>query len=287
MKTRHIFISVVLVSMLFSCKWDNGKEEQSLENITKQELATALAERDELLALVKEVSVGLEQIKELENIMAIAAASPNEKPDQKARILSDISAVKGTIQQRREQLHDLEAKLQRSTINSKELKETIEALSMQIDSQMEEIESLRQQLVAANAQIGILHSTVDSLYTTVSAVTGERDSAKEETVKLEHELNTCYYIIATKSELKKANILESGFLRNTRLMKGDFDKGAFVKSDKSTLSVLPLKTDKAKILTNHPKKSYEIVEENGQKIIRIINPAQFWSLTNYLVVQKN
>lgn len=152
---------------------------------------------------------------------------------------------------------------------------------------MEEIESLRQQLVAANAQIGILHSTVDSLYTTVSAVTGERDSAKEESVKLENALNTCYYIIATKSELKNANIIESGFLRNTRLMKGDFGNDAFAISDKSTLAVLPLGTDKAKILTNHPKESYEIVEENGQKIIRIISPAKFWSLTNYLVVQKN
>lgn len=287
MKTRHIFIPMVIASILFSCNGNTGKEQQSLENITKQELATALAERDELLSLVKEVSVGLEQIKQLENIMTIAAANPNENPGQKARILSDISAVKGKIRQRKEQLQNLEAKLHRSTINSKELKETIEALSIQIDSQMEEIESLRQQLVAANAQIGILHSTVDSLYTTVSAVTGERDSAKEESVKLENALNTCYYIIATKSELKKANIIESGFLRNTRLMKGDFDKDAFAISDKSTLAVLPLGTDKAKILTNHPKESYEIVEENGQKIIRIINTAKFWSLTNYLVVQKN
>lgn len=287
MKTRHIFIPMVIASILFSCNGNTGKEQQSLENITKQELATALAERDELLSLVKEVSVGLEQIKQLENIMTIAAANPNENPGQKARILADISAVKGKIRQRKEQLQNLEAKLHRSTINSKELKETIEALSIQIDSQMEEIESLRQQLVAANAQIGILHSTVDSLYTTVSAVTGERDSAKEESVKLENALNTCYYIIATKSELKNANIIESGFLRNTRLMKGDFDKDAFAISDKSTLAVLPLGTDKAKILTNHPKESYEIVEENGQKIIRIISPAKFWSLTNYLVVQKN
>lgn len=287
MKTRHIFIPMVIASILFSCNGNTGKEQQSLENITKQELATALAERDELLSLVKEVSVGLEQIKQLENIMTIAAANPNENPGQKARILSDISVVKGKIRQRKEQLQNLEAKLHRSTINSKELKETIEALSIQIDSQMEEIESLRQQLVTANAQIGILHSTVDSLYTTVSAVTVERDSAKEESVKLENALNTCYYIIATKSELKKANIIESGFLRNTRLMKGDFDKDAFAISDKSTLAVLPLGTDKAKILTNHPKESYEIVEENGQKIIRIINPAKFWSLTNYLVVQKN
>lgn len=109
MKTRHIFIPMVIASILFSCNGNTGKEQQSLENITKQELATALAERDELLSLVKEVSVGLEQIKQLENIMTIAAANPNENPGQKARILADISAVKGKIRQRKEQLQNLEA----------------------------------------------------------------------------------------------------------------------------------------------------------------------------------
>lgn len=287
MKKPHIIVSIVITSMLFSCCENKGHEQQSLENITKQELATALTERDELLALVKEISVGLEQIKRLENIMTIANAKPNENKSQKARILSEISNLKERIQQRKDQLQKLEAKLQNSTINNKELKETIEAMRIQIDSQMEEIESIKQQLTAANEQIDALNNTVDSLNTTVSTVTGERDSAQEVSVKLENELNICYYVIANKSDLKKHNIIESGFLRKTKLMKGDFDKSYFVISDKRTLDTLPLGTSNVKILTNHPEASYEITGKDGNKTIRITNPGLFWSLTDYLVIQKD
>ena len=288
MKTKHLIISIVITSLLCSCnRYNEQKQQQTLEDITKQELATALNERDELLSLVKEVSVGLEQIKHLENVMSIAAARPAETSVQKARILSDISNLKKRISQRREQLEQLEAKLQNSTINNKELQETIGALRVLIDSQMDEIESLKEQLTAAHKQIGALSTAVDSLNTTVSTVTDERDSAQETSARFENELNICYYVVATKSDLKNHNIIESGFLRTTTLMKGDFDKEFFIIGDKRTLDTLPLKTDKARILTNHPETSYRIVEENGQKVIKITNPNQFWSLTDYLVVQKD
>ena len=278
---------MVLTSMLFSCNVNNEKEQQSLAEVTKQELATALNERDQLLSLVKEVSAGLNEIKQLENIMTIAANKQYENPGQKNRILADIACLKKKIQQRKTHLDDLESKLQKSTINGKELQETIKALRTQIDSQMEEIESLRQQLTAANEHIGALNNAVDSLNTTVSTVTGERYAAQEASVKLENKLNACFYVIATKSELKKHNIIESGFLRKTKLMKGDFDKDFFVISDKRTLTTLPLNATKVKVLSSHPENSYELIEENGQKNLKINNPDKFWSLSNYLVIHKN
>ena len=278
---------MVLTSMLLSCNVNNEKEQQSLAEGTKQELATALNERDQLLSLVKEVSAGLNEIKQLENIMTIAANKQYENPGQKTRILADIASLKKKIQQRKTHLDDLESKLQKSTINGKELQETIKALRTQIDSQMEEIESLRQQLTAANEHIGALNNAVDSLNTTVTTVTGERYAAQEASVKLENKLNACFYVIATKSELKKHNIIESSFLRKTKLMKGDFDKDFFVISDKRTLTTLPLNATKVKVLSSHPENSYELIEENGQKTLKINNPDKFWSLSNYLVIQKN
>ena len=278
---------MVLTSMLLSCNVNNEKEQQSLAEVTKQELATALNERDQLLSLVKEVSAGLNEIKQLENIMTIAANKQYENPGQKTRILADIASLKKKIQQRKTHLDDLESKLQKSTINGKELQETIKALRTQIDSQMEEIESLRQQLTAANEHIGALNNAVDSLNTTVTTVTGERYAAQEASVKLENRLNACFYVIATKSELKKHNIIKSSFLRKTKLMKGDFDKDFFVISDKRTLTTLPLNATKVKVLSSHPENSYELIEENGQKTLKINNPDKFWSLSNYLVIQKN
>lgn len=221
--TISTVLSILCLALLFSCN-DNKENGQSLEEVSKQELATALNERDQLLALVKDISINLEQIKKLENVMTIAAAHPNENPAQKTKILADMACLKERIQQRKAQLQELEDKLQNSTINNKELHETIEALRIQIDSQIDEIESLKRQLTAAREHIGELNDTVDSLNNTVSTVTGERNVAIEAAVSFENELNTCYYAVATKSQLKEHNIIESAFLRKTKLMKGDFDK---------------------------------------------------------------
>lgn len=284
--TISTVLSILCLALLFSCN-DNKENGQSLEEVSKQELATALNERDQLLALVKDISINLEQIKKLENVMTIAAAHPNENPAQKTKILADMACLKERIQQRKAQLQELEDKLQNSTINNKELHETIEALRIQIDSQIDEIESLKRQLTAAREHIGELNDTVDSLNNTVSTVTGERNVAIEAAVSFENELNTCYYAVATKSQLKEHNIIESAFLRKTKLMKGDFDKDFFVVSDKRVLDTLPLGSKKVKILTNHPESSYRLVETDSQKVLKISDPDQFWSLTNYLVVQKD
>lgn len=295
MNITNLAVIMVIASVLFSCNgYKEDREQQSLAEISKQELATALTERDQLLALVKEVSAGLEQIKQLENIMELSSRHPEKNPGRQAQILSDINALKETIRQRKIHLQELESQLQNSTINNKELKETIGALRVQMDAQIEEIESLKQQLMAANEHIGSLNSyigslntAVDSLSTAVSSVTSERNAARDSSSRLENELNTCYYVIATKSELKSHNIIQTGFLRKTKLMNGDFDSGCFVVSDKRSLRILPVNASKVRFLTNHPASSYRITDENGQKTIRITNPALFWSLSNYLVVEKN
>ena len=155
----------------------------------------------------------------------------------------------------------------------------------QIDTQTREIENLRGQLTMANARIDSLNNAVDSLNTTVATINDNLDMANAASIRLEDELNTCYYIVTSKSELKKHQILETGFLRKSKLLKGDFDKGFFVIGDKRNMHTIELNSDKARVHTNHPEDSYAIRKENNKKILVILDPEKFWSLTNYLVIQ--
>ncbi|MDE6366732.1 MAG: hypothetical protein K2L33_04015, partial [Muribaculaceae bacterium] len=240
MKIQPLLFAATAMSLtVASCTpATNNENNQSLMEISKQELATALEERDQLLSLVRDVAAGIEQIKQLEGLMDRQVAGPNESARQHTRIMADIAKVRGNIEQRKAQLAALEHNLQESTINNKELTETINALRLQIDSQLEEIESLKRQLTSANEHIGTLSYTVDSLNLTVAAIADERDSARSASVRLDKELNSCYYIVASKSELKKLNIIETGFLRNTKVMKREFDKSSFIPADKRELMSL-------------------------------------------------
>lgn len=282
-QSAHILIIVSLI--LCSCGSKQEQQPQTLMDASKQELATALGERDELLGLMREIITATNQIKHLENILAVIDKQPDESHPQRARVLRDIAAIQQTLSQRREQLAILEQKLQKSGLFNNELRMTIEALRKQIDSQSSEIANLKTQLNAANEHIDTLTCQVDSLNTTIFSVNERLAATQGTATRLENELNACYYIIASKSVLKESKILETGFLRKSKLLKGDFDKGLFVTCDKRYADSLDLQSDKARILTNHSEGSYEIVEQNGKKILHITSPEQFWDCSNYLVVQ--
>lgn len=286
---KKLILLLAVATVLASC---NKKEEearqaqeQAMQDATRQELATAVADRDQLLSLVNDISSGMDEIKKLENILTVSDGISGENSSQRAQIESDIAAIQATLQQRREQLADLESRLQSSKLNNDKLQATIATLKHQIDSQSAEIETLRANLAEAKTQIGTLTTTVDSLNTTVTTITDERNIAQQEATDVANELNTCYYVAASKGELKAHKILETPFLRKARLLKGDFDQNFFVTADKRTLTSIALHSTKAKVLTNQPATSYRIVDENGQKVLRITDPAAFWSLSNYLVIE--
>ncbi len=282
-------ITLALTALLIaSSSCSNKKEEelrqqQALNQATNEELRSAVADRDQLLGLVNEISSGMDQIKQLENILAVNAS--NETPGQRDQIIADIAAIQQTLTQRRERLAELEKKLNSSSLTNSNLKKTISQLQSQIDSQTREIETLRGNLDEAKVHIEKLNTQVDSLSTTVTTVVAERDSTDNANAELANELNTCYYAIGNKSELKENRIIETGFLRKTKIMEGDFDRNFFTKADKRTLTQIDLNSTKAEVLTNQPAGSYSIDDANGHKVLRITNPALFWSLTNYLVIK--
>lgn len=274
-------------ALLPACK--NKEAEQEAERqaavaaATREELADAVADRDQLLTLVNEISSDMNQIKQLENILTVNGGS--ETPGQREQIRSDIAAIQQTLQQRRERLDELERRLNSSNLNNRNLQTTVATLRQQIDGQTQEIAQLRTNLDEARTQIGELDNTVDSLHQTVALVTAELDSTSVAATQLSNDLNTCYYAIGTKDELKENRIIETGFLRRTKIMEGDFNAGFFTRADKRTLPSIDLNSNEAKVLTNQPADSYSIVDVDGHKVLRITNPAKFWSLSNYLVVQ--
>ena len=285
-KTLLAGLGALLV--LGACTQKDESEEahkQAIADASKVELQNAVADRDQLFLLVNEISQGMDQIKALENILTVNSTVNGETPSQREQIQADMASIQKALQERREKLAELEKKLNSSNLTNNNLRNTIATLRNQIDSQASEIETLKSSLTAANNRIGELNTAVDSLNTTVTTVTEQKDKAEQQSVDLANELNTCYYAVGSKKELKENGIIETGFLRKTKIMEGDFDRNFFTTADKRTLTTIPLHSNKAKVLTNQPESSYVIEDQGGQKVIRVTNPDSFWSLSNYLVVQ--
>lgn len=274
-----------MMLLVSSCSSSEGKTEV-VSNVTTElvdSLQTANAEKDSLLKLLNEISNGMDQLKDLEHI--VSADLSKETPDSRDRLRTDMRIIQEAALDRRHKLETLEAKLRKSINYNAEMERTIKSLRLQIETQEAKILELQAALKKANVEIEDLNLRVDSLKKENSEINREKIAAQDESIKLTNQLNTCYYVVGSKSELKKYNIIETGFLRTTKILEGDFEKSYFTKADKRTLSSVNLHSQKVEVLSNHPKNSYQIVEKDGTKVLEIINSADFWDLSNYLIVQ--
>ena len=278
-------MSVLTFSACDKTSSNDGADQQAENQSLRDSIRTTLAYQDSLFALINEISDGMNQIKYLEKVASTGAVT-GETMSQKEQMKADIQSIQEELKQRREKLATLESKLAKSNNLNQTLQKTIENLKKEIEEQEATITSLRAELDQANRQIARLDNKVDSLNTTVTNVRREKANVEEEKEAIAAEMNTCYYVIGTSKELKSHKIIEGGFLRKTKIMQGDFDQSYFTTSDKRRLHTINLHSKKVKIMTNHPESSYNISENaDGTKILNITSTSQFWSRSNYLVIQ--
>lgn len=263
----------------------DDQDSQKIAGASKEDLEQAVSDRDELLSLVNEISNGLADIKNLENIVA---TDGSETPSQKAKIRQDIAAIQAALTDRRQRLEELEKKLSSSNVYTSKLSKTIESMKLQIENQTKEIASLTQQLSDAKAEIGSLNNQVDSLNNTVADVSGQRDVAQQEATNYNNQLNEVFIAIGNKKELKENRILEKKFLSKTKILTGDFNQKFFSTQDKRTYEGQVLYgAKKAEIKTNQPKDSYTLSKQGNNMVLKVLNKDRFWSNTSYLVIQIN
>ena len=286
-KTFLMLAASALMCLAAACNGTKTETNTANDEIVAQlndSLLVANAEKDSLLSIINDINDGMMQIRDMEKIISNTNLS-GETRNKKQEIMDNMMLIQQALKDRREKLAALERRLKNSSGNNSELQKTIDSLKKQLDEQAATITRLTEELKKAHIEIKVLNTAVDSLNTANQEITELKEQAEVKSEQLVNELNTCYYVIGSKSELKDNKIIETGFLRKTKVLEGDYEINYFTKGDKRTLSEIPLHSKKAKVLTKHPADSYEIVSNDGVKTLVITNQTKFWELSNFLVVQ--
>ncbi|WP_303741405.1 hypothetical protein [uncultured Duncaniella sp.] len=163
-------IAIVAAAVLSGCNGDKLREAEAQNQQLKGDLSETLATQDSLLVLVNDISDGMAQIKDLEKIISTPGGIGAESASRKEQIRNDMIAIQQALQERRQRLADLEAKLAKEGGENSTLKRTISNLKAQIADQTTEIATLTNQLASANIKIEELSSTVTSLNTQVDSL---------------------------------------------------------------------------------------------------------------------
>lgn len=297
---KKVVILALCVVTLVACKEGKTNPAQ-LQNDSLRSIVEARDnEINDMMGTLNDIQQGFAEINAAEQRVTIAKAG--EGADKTAQIKENIQFIAQRMQENRELIKKLQQQLRETGCKGDQMRKTIENLMAQLSQKDVELKKLRSELEAKNIHIAELDETITGLNSdvanlnqSVNALTTEKTNLTTEKENLQNEnsekaqtisnqdkqLNTAWYVFGTKKELKQQRILADG-----KVLQGGFNKNYFTKIDIRVNKEIRLYSTSAKILTSHPSSSYSLTKDtNGQFVLRINDPQNFWSTSKYLVVQ--
>lgn len=282
---KKLAVLFVCVAMLASCDgFKGGNKDLKAENDSLlMELTQRNAELDDMMGTFNEVQEGFRKINDAESRVDLQRGTITENSaSAKQQIASDIEFISKQMEENKAQIEKLQAQLKNSKYNSSQLKKAVEALTAELNAKQQRIEELQTELASKNIRIQELDAAVSDLSATKETLTAENEAKAKTVAEQDKDLNAAWFVFGTKSELKSQKILQSGDV----LKNGDFNKDYFTQIDIRTTKEIKLYSKRAELLTTQPTGSYELIKDDkGQLTLKITNPAEFWSVSKYLVIQ--
>lgn len=229
---------------------------------------------NDLFGTFNRISENLRTIREKQGQLgSTATTGPELGKDMEQHIMDDIHMIDSLLEQNKALIAKLRKDAKKNGGRIAELTRTVEELERTVAEKDTEIGSLKDQLASTNASLAELIG----MY---------RD--KEQLADLQrNELNTAWYAVGSAKELRENGVLTkeggiAGIGASNKLNAAGLNKEYFKQVDIMQVNEIPINAKKAKLATSHPAGSYRM-EGQVDKLV-ITDPAQFWSMSKYLVI---
>jgi len=289
LRFARVSVLTVLPFTLVACVSKKEFEQVKAENKTldeekqrsQRELGAAGAATAEMQATLDDVQKSLEdlRVKELKAVRTSLAVAQEGKaaPGRREELKAEIEEIRNVVKANLAKLSALQK--QKNTSDQKIT--TLERLIGEMRRNLEEKEAT---IAALEEKTLVLAKEADEL----------RGTVKEKEVAIadrESQMSTAYVLIATRSALKKAGLVEKkgsvlGLGGNWQRT-GQFDETLFKQVDtrKETEFAVGAAPDKARVLSDHPKDSYALAGTGPKaSTLTVTDAARFWKGSKYLVV---
>ena len=259
------------------------KESETL----KGQVASVGAANTEAQATLDEVQKSLEElrVKELKAVRtSLAIAQEGKASGKREELKAEIAEIRKAVQINLEKLATVTRQKNEAEKKAGVLATRVTTLERLVDELKRSLEEKEAMLVELEQKVLQLQKTTEELKTTVAA-------KEAEIVDTQQKASTAYVVVGTKKELEKAGLIEKKGdilgLGGSWKQTGKFDEALFRKIDirTDTEVTFPAKPDKVRILTQHPKESFELtVQPPDWTKLKILDAAAFWKGSRYLIV---
>lgn len=283
------FIVLIVASLIaYSLYSKEHKKLLNLMEAQKTTLTDKVTARDseiiEWITTFDEIEKNIAMIKEKGKIISVNSSNAEISKDKKVQVLEDIKYINTLLDQNRNKIASLTAQLTKSGGAMKVLQKKIDELELTMKQNESEISELKTSLVNKNFEVDQLNIQMTVLQDTMAKMDNKITNQT-------YELNKAFYVCGTFKELKAKGLLtkEGGFigLGKTKSLTGNFADSVFKQIDLKETNSIPVSAKSAKLISEHPSGSYELLRDNDKKVvsIEIKDPALFWKISKYAVVE--
>lgn len=277
---KNLIIIVIVALALNACSNKEAEEKIKLLEKEKAELLSQSEEKEkfvaEVIASLSEIQTSVNSIGDNQNRISIITNDVEKQgiegaKEKKNQIISDLTAIDKKLAENKKAINSLSKKVKDYKGKVEGLEKLVSNLQQTLEIKEREIATLKQEVARLNIEVASLQTTVE-----------EKDKA----------LKTAYYIVGTDEELDQKGIYKNkgGFIGigRTAVLSDNLDLTQFKKIDvESTRDIqIQKKSDgtEVKVLTTHPKESYELLSVGKTATLRIKDAQKFWEKSKALVV---
>ncbi|WP_321368759.1 hypothetical protein [uncultured Draconibacterium sp.] len=252
-----------------------------------------LQERDsmvnELVGAFDEIEQNLKYIKEKRQVLSIESQKEGNY-DKKKAIVEDIALMNEMLEKSSEHIEDLEKKLKNSGFQISSFKKKIDALNQNIEEQNIQIVALQKQIEERDVMLADMSQKIDTMEIQIAQA---NDSLMQKQLVIDektYQLNKGFIAYGTYKELEENGVLtkDGGFLGLGKhiTLKKNLDQDYFTELNIRDTKSIPLFSNKATVISEHPDSSYSFVEQDGViAYLNIDNPDEFWKISKYAVIE--
>lgn len=286
MMKKSVFF-ILLLGMLFSCTGNTNEKSELLSRIDSLSIENQKKEKDisEMMSFINVLADGLDSIAKQEDILFNSNKGREGFVVDREQLKKNLDVFESILNQQKEKIAQLADSLKARGENLNKLQVLVDYLNSQLDEKNRIISSLRADLENNKVNIANLQKKVRSLSESNTELASKVETQSTALAAQTEIINECYVKIGNKKTLSALGIITGGLLKKTKINPNAINQSQFTKVDIRYFTEVPLQSSKPEILTQMPSSSYKI-EKTGKNssVLYVVDPAAFWSLSNYLVI---
>ena len=284
-----IVIAALIGISTYTQKTTEINDLQSQNATINQELQDRDSMVNELVGAFDEIEQNLKFIKEKRQVLSVESQKEGNY-DKKQAIIEDITLMNEMLEKSSKHIAKLERKLKNSGIQISSFKKKIAALNQSIEEQNTQIVALQQQIEERDVMLAGMSQKIDTMQIEIQA---KQDSLVQQQLLIDekiYQLNKGFIAYGTYKELEEHGVLTKGGgflgLGKQVKLKRNLDQDYFTELDIHDTQSIPLFSNKATVISEHPDSSYSFVEQDGMiAYLNIDNPDEFWKISKYAVIE--